>query len=139
MHRPLGPGAQRELYRAQDFLRRRRRTRVSRDVADDRLDQGGAPRQGAPRQALLPARPARQVGAHRREEGRPRPGHRRRRVSFAPRRDEKRGPTRAFFVRATCYMDVMFSRPTMTARIVLDDRSRLPWRFFGRLTTAALT
>jgi hypothetical protein len=21
---------------------------------------------------------------------------------------------------------------------VLDDRSRLPWRFFGRLTTAAL-
>jgi hypothetical protein len=25
------------------------------------------------------------------------------------------------------------------ARIVLDDRSRLPWRFFGRLTTAAIT
>jgi hypothetical protein len=24
------------------------------------------------------------------------------------------------------------------SRIVLDDRSRLPWRFFGRLTTAAL-
>jgi hypothetical protein len=24
-------------------------------------------------------------------------------------------------------------------RVVLDDRSRLPWRFFGRLTTAALT
>jgi hypothetical protein len=23
-------------------------------------------------------------------------------------------------------------------RVVLDDRSRLPWRFFGRLTTAAL-
>lgn len=23
-------------------------------------------------------------------------------------------------------------------RIVLDDRSRLPWRFFGRLTTAEL-
>jgi len=22
--------------------------------------------------------------------------------------------------------------------IVLDDRSRLPWRFFGRLTTAGL-
>jgi hypothetical protein len=32
----------------------------------------------------------------------------------------------------------MFSRPPMTARVVLDDRSRLPWRFFGRLTTAAL-
>jgi hypothetical protein len=25
------------------------------------------------------------------------------------------------------------------ARVVLDDRSRLPWRFFGRLTTAAIT
>ena len=30
------------------------------------LDQAGAPRQGAPRQAVLSARPARQVGAHRR-------------------------------------------------------------------------
>jgi hypothetical protein len=30
-------------------------------------------------------------------------------------------------------------RHLMTVRIVLDDRSRLPWRFFGRLTTAALT
>jgi hypothetical protein len=29
-------------------------------------------------------------------------------------------------------------RPLMSARVVLDDRSRLPWRFFGRLTTAAL-
>jgi hypothetical protein len=29
-------------------------------------------------------------------------------------------------------------RPITTARIVLDDRSRLPWRFFGRRTTAAL-
>jgi hypothetical protein len=27
----------------------------------------------------------------------------------------------------------------VAARIVLDDRSRLPWRFFGRLTTAAIT
>jgi hypothetical protein len=33
----------------------------------------------------------------------------------------------------------MFSdRPTICARVVLDDRSRLPWRFFGRLTTSAL-
>jgi hypothetical protein len=33
----------------------------------------------------------------------------------------------------------MFSdRPTTAARVVLDDRSRLPWRFFGRLTTSAL-
>jgi hypothetical protein len=29
-------------------------------------------------------------------------------------------------------------RPLMAERIVLDDRRRLPWRFFGRLTTAAL-
>jgi hypothetical protein len=28
---------------------------------------------------------------------------------------------------------------TPGCRVVLDDRSRLPWRFFGRLTTAALT
>jgi hypothetical protein len=27
---------------------------------------------------------------------------------------------------------------TIVARVVLDDRSRLPWRFFGRLTTSAL-
>jgi hypothetical protein len=26
----------------------------------------------------------------------------------------------------------------ISVRIVLDDRSRLPWRFFGRLTTPAL-
>ena len=32
------------------------------------LDQGRAPRQGPPRQALLPAQPARQVGPHRRED-----------------------------------------------------------------------
>ncbi len=37
------------------------------------LDQGGAPRQGAPRQALLSARVARKIGAHRRE-GRARSG-----------------------------------------------------------------
>jgi hypothetical protein len=29
-------------------------------------------------------------------------------------------------------------RPAIAARVVLDDRRRLPWRFFGRLTTAAL-
>ena len=36
------------------------------------LDQGGAPRQGAPRQAVLPAQSARQIGPHRREEDRSR-------------------------------------------------------------------
>ena len=34
------------------------------------LDHRGAPRQGASRQAVLPAQPARQVGPHRREEER---------------------------------------------------------------------
>jgi hypothetical protein len=29
-------------------------------------------------------------------------------------------------------------RPTIAGRVVLDDRRRLPWRFFGRLTTSAL-
>jgi hypothetical protein len=60
---------------------------------------------------------------------------------------EKRGLTPRFFVaarlhcrrRVTCYMDRMFLDQITAARIVLDDRSRLPWRFFGRLTTAALT
>jgi hypothetical protein len=38
-----------------------------------------------------------------------------------------------------CYKAHMFrDRPTIASRVVLDDRSRLPWRFFGRLTTAAL-
>jgi hypothetical protein len=38
-----------------------------------------------------------------------------------------------------CYEVGMFpDRPTIASRVVLDDRSRLPWRFFGRLTTAAL-
>ncbi|WP_283804879.1 hypothetical protein [Rhodopseudomonas sp. B29] len=38
-------------------------------------------------------------------------------------------------------MDGMFPdcrAPEIILGIVLDDRSRLPWRFFGRLTTAAL-
>jgi hypothetical protein len=39
-----------------------------------------------------------------------------------------------------CYKARMFrDRQTIASRVVLDDRSRLPWRFFGRLTTAALT
>jgi hypothetical protein len=29
-------------------------------------------------------------------------------------------------------------RQPLACHVVLDDRSRLPWRFFGRLTTAAL-
>ena len=76
-----GARHQRELHRAQDFLRRRRRARVPALLADDRLDQGRAPRQGAPRQALLPARPARQEGAHRRSAG----DRRRRKATRRPR------------------------------------------------------
>ena len=45
------------------------------------FDRGGAPRPGAPRQALLSARPARQGGAHPRAPGRS--GARRRRPSRA--------------------------------------------------------
>ena len=38
-----------------------------------------------------------------------------------------------------CYKTRMFpGRQPITRRVVLDDRSRLPWRFFGRLTTSAL-
>jgi hypothetical protein len=41
--------------------------------------------------------------------------------------------------RLRCYKISMFPDcQTVASRIVLDDRSRLPWRFFGRLTTAAL-
>ena len=46
----------------------------------DRRDRGGAPRRRAPGQAVLPARPLRQVGPHRR--ARPR----------RPRRNRRRGP-----------------------------------------------
>jgi hypothetical protein len=38
-----------------------------------------------------------------------------------------------------CYKAKMFpDRQPIVSRVVLDDRSRLPWRFFGRLTTSAL-
>lgn len=38
-----------------------------------------------------------------------------------------------------CYIDAMFPDRFITvARVILDDRSRLPWRFFGRLTTSAI-
>ena len=60
------------------------------------LDQAGAPRQGPPRQAVLSARPARQVGAHRRGRAPRRPvGGRGRRgqevLTQAGRRDQKAG------------------------------------------------
>src|SRR5262249_52296645 len=58
---------------------------------DDRLDQAAAPRQGKARQALLPARPARQEGAHRRGPGtRRRRGGDRKRVVSAPMPERRR-------------------------------------------------
>jgi ribosomal protein L19 len=44
-----------------------RRAHVPDVLADDRVDRGEAPRRRAPREALLPARPLRQVRAHPRE------------------------------------------------------------------------
>ena len=66
LHRPCRPRHPPELHRPQDLLRRRCRARVPALLADDQLDQGRAPRQGAPRQAVLSARSARQEGPHRR-------------------------------------------------------------------------
>jgi hypothetical protein len=38
-----------------------------------------------------------------------------------------------------CYKADMFpDRQPIASRVILDDRSRLPWRFFGRLTASAL-
>jgi hypothetical protein len=51
--------------------------RLSALFADDRLDRGRAPRQSAPRQAVLPARPPRKIRAHHRAAGPHRRGRRR--------------------------------------------------------------
>ena len=61
LHRALQQGAEQQLHRAQDQLWRGRGARVPALLADDRGDRGGAPRRRAPRQAVLPARPLRQV------------------------------------------------------------------------------
>ena len=55
--------AQFVVRRAQDLERRRRRAHVPDVLAADRGHRGQAPRRRAPRQALLPARSLRQVGA----------------------------------------------------------------------------
>ena len=85
---------QRKLHRAEDFLRRGRRARVPDLLAVDRFDRSRAPRQGAPREALLSPRPPRQVGAHLREAGFPRRGHGRRQTADALRQDLGRPPGR---------------------------------------------
>ena len=60
------------------------------------LDHRGAPRQGAPRQVVLPPQSARQIGPYRREEIGPR--CRRRRVTCPDRFGRKRGLTPRFFI-----------------------------------------
>ena len=70
--------------------------------ADHRLGGGQAPRQGPRRQAVLPARPGRQEGAHQGRPRRQRQGQgrceRRRRVIFAPNRYAERPPSGGRFV-----------------------------------------
>ena len=122
--------------------------------ADDRLDQGRAPRQGAPRQAVLSARPARQAGAHRRGQrttaarrrGRAPPG-----VGVSQSQGTK-GRLFGLFVvssaTAGCAVqlvamsrpDAGYIRPVMVPSLsgsCLAITCRLPWRFFGRLTARA--
>ena len=61
------------LHRPQDQLRRGRRARLPALFAERRFDRGRAPRRRPPRQALLSARPHRQVGPHRRAPRHPPP------------------------------------------------------------------
>ncbi len=106
------------------------------------FDQGRAPRQGAPRQALLPARAARKEGAYFRGSGCRRARGRRSGCAEVIGRDTQfmKGPLAGpffmpgeFVVEAGSigYITFMVSK---AQRIVLVDHARLPWRFFGRLT-----
>ena len=54
----------RVLHGAQGVVRPGRRAHLPAALADDRQDRGRAHRQGPPREAVLPARPARQGGPH---------------------------------------------------------------------------
>ena len=87
VHRPRRRRLPGELHRPQDFLRRRRGARVPGLLADGRGRRDRPPRQGAPRQALLPARSSRQVGPHLREHRRSRPQAERCRARGAGRRE----------------------------------------------------
>ncbi len=102
------------------------------------------PRQGAARQALLPARIARQEGAHPKPRAPPvrraRPPRPRNKPDTVPQcKGAARGPffMDADFVvgtNANGYISLMVSE---AERIILADHARLPWRFFGRLTVCA--
>src|SRR3954469_5479456 len=65
------------LHRAQDLLRRGRGAHVPDLLAAHSLRRGEAQRRSAPRQALLPAQPLRQIGADPRENRRSRRENRR--------------------------------------------------------------
>ena len=62
------------VHRAQDLARLRRRARVPDPQRDHRLGAGQASRRGARRQAVLPAWPGRQEGAHQGRSRRQRQG-----------------------------------------------------------------
>jgi len=60
------------------------------------------------------------------------------RVFDAPRNDGGTKRISRFHPSCVIWPGMFQDRPTIACRVVLDDRSRLPWRFFGRLTTSAL-
>ncbi len=109
LHRPLQPRPGQLLHGPQDQLRRGRRARLPALLAERRFDRGRPPRRRSPRQALLSARPHRQVGPHRRaprhpssrrrqgRKGRRRSGERRELSSPAERNREGRSPRRPPF------------------------------------------
>ena len=68
------------------------------------LDHGGAPRQGSPRQAVLPAQPARQVGPHRREEDGSRRSRRRVIAAISDMTESAGLTSRAFLLRSIVAM-----------------------------------
>jgi hypothetical protein len=71
VHRAVQPRPEQQLHRPQAVLRRGRGARLPAVLAERGGDHRGAPRPGAPREAVLPARPHRQVGAHQERAARP--------------------------------------------------------------------
>ena len=84
-----------QLHRPQDQLRRRRRARLPALFAEHRFDRGRPPRRRPPRQALLSARPHRQIGPHRR----------------APRHRARQGQRRAAKAKPSARLKALDMRP----------------------------
>ena len=113
------------------------------------FDQGRAPRQGPARQALLPARPPRQVGPHRRAHRPPgrRPGEgrdaRRRRIGpVAALWCRRPGPSRPFLRRRArsprCPSTSRLGlRPRRPARMLASSREKRPCSCSSRAANAA--